>query len=219
MQTGDFFSGMNHAYRNGQTLGLHSYMYGDYIPQTEWGVYGGYAGAMASFLMMPGKVAVTKGLQYGTKGAQAAWRVFNAERAASKVALSQRSLSVKGAVKGQDFLTKYINHINKTPIGGSKTISNSMRFPANPNQLLSNLPRDAKGHIYTSDILRIRPEKHALKAGEIFSPRHHGQHYHVEGKINRAGGWGKENVYKVKPNNYEYGDGTGFIPGEPFPGL
>jgi RHS repeat-associated protein len=93
MQTGDFFSGMNHAYRNGQTCGFHSYMYGDYTPQTEWGVYGGYVGEMASLLMMPGKVAVTKGLQYGTKGAQAAWRVFNAERAASKMTIAQRAVS------------------------------------------------------------------------------------------------------------------------------
>ncbi|ADI37990.1 hypothetical protein wcw_0622 [Waddlia chondrophila WSU 86-1044] len=36
-------------------------------------------------------------------------------------------------------------------------------FPENPKNLLSDLPRDAKGHIYASDNIRIRPEQHLLR--------------------------------------------------------
>lgn len=91
------------------------------------------------------------------------------------------------------------------------------RFPKNPDDLLPNLPRDAKGRIYPSDRIRIRPESHSPKPGEVYSPRHHGQHYHVETRPNAQTGWGNKSVKKIKPPGYKPGDGTGFRPGEPFP--
>ncbi len=93
------------------------------------------------------------------------------------------------------------------------------RFPDNPDDLLADLPRDAKGRIYPSDKIRIRPEKHDLKPGETYAPRHHGQHYHVETRLDPSKSWNnKKNVIKIKPDGYKPGDGTGFLPGEGFPG-
>ena len=93
-----------------------------------------------------------------------------------------------------------------TPLEGS-----NWRFPENPADLLKELPRDRRGRIYASDNLRIRPEQHKQKLGEIFNPRHHNQHYHVETKIDPLKSWNdKHNVYKLKPSNYEPGHGTGF---------
>ncbi len=92
-------------------------------------------------------------------------------------------------------------------------------FPDNPDDLLPDLPRDAKGRIYTSDRVRIRPEQHSLKPGETYAPRHHGQHYHVETRADPSKSWNnKNNVTKIKPDNYQVGHGTGFLPGEKFPG-
>ncbi|QPJ62212.1 MAG: hypothetical protein G3M70_10155 [Candidatus Nitronauta litoralis] len=97
--------------------------------------------------------------------------------------------------------------------------NNRNRFPENPDDLLPDLPRDAKGRIYPSDKVRIRPEKHPVKPGETYSPRHHGQHYHVETRTDPTKSWNnKNNTTKVKPPEYQRGEGTGFLPGEKFPG-
>jgi hypothetical protein len=91
-------------------------------------------------------------------------------------------------------------------------------FPENPDDLLPELPRDEKGFIYTSDRVRIRPEKHPLEPGETYSERHHGQHYHVEYRLDILKSWNnKKNKIKVEPPGYKLGDGTGFLPGEDFP--
>lgn len=92
-------------------------------------------------------------------------------------------------------------------------------FPENPNALLKELPRNSKGHIFPCENLRIRPEKHAFDPGDIFNPRHHNQHYHVD-ILKKGGSWNNPNhVRKIKPNGYSSGDGTGFLPGEFFPGV
>jgi hypothetical protein len=94
------------------------------------------------------------------------------------------------------------------------------RFPENPADLLKELPRDRKGRIYANNNLRIRPEKHHLKSGDIFNPRHHGQHYHIEMRRNINQSWGNyDNIEILKPFNYQPGQGTGFLPGELFPGI
>lgn len=94
------------------------------------------------------------------------------------------------------------------------------KFPENPKDLLKDLPRDAKGHIYAADNLRIRPEIHVLRPGARFHQRHHSQHYHVETRINLNGDWAKkEEIFRLKPPGYEKGMGTGFLPGESFPGI
>lgn len=73
---------------------------------------------------------------------------------------------------------------------------------------------------YTSDNVRIRAEQHPLLEGETYNPRHHGVHYHVEYRIDSSISWNnRNNVIKVHPENYELGNGTGFLPGEKYPGL
>ena len=58
-----------------------------------------------------------------------------------------------------------------------------------------------------------------MKQGEKYNPRHHDQHYHVETRRDPSAGWGKKsNIDKMKPDDYNLGDGTGFLPGEYFPG-
>jgi RHS repeat-associated protein len=92
-------------------------------------------------------------------------------------------------------------------------------FPSKFDDLLPELPRDAKGRIYPSDFIRIRPEQHPLQPGELFSPRHHGPHFHVEIRRDSCKSWNNpNNVIKVKPPDYKPGEGTGFLPGEPYPG-
>jgi hypothetical protein len=59
-----------------------------------------------------------------------------------------------------------------------------------------------------------------MKPGETNAPRHHDQHYHVEIRIDPTRGWNNpNNVQKVLPPNYQPGHGTGFLPGETFPGM
>ncbi len=79
-------------------------------------------------------------------------------------------------------------------------------FPSQADDLLPNLARDAKGRIYPSDKIRIRPEQHPLKPGETYAPRHHGQHYHVEIRKDVTKSWNnKKNGIKVKPKDYKPG--------------
>jgi hypothetical protein len=102
----------------------------------------------------------------------------------------------------------------------TRTAAAKSVFPKNPKALLPELPRTPKGYIEPNSYTRIRPEAHALKPGETFSPRHHGQHYHVEIRLDPAKSWNNpNNVIKVKPPGYVPGEGTGFLPGETFPGL
>ena len=96
------------------------------------------------------------------------------------------------------------------------------KFPVNPEELLPDLYRDKDGNIITADNLRLRPEKHPMQEGEEYNPRHHGQHYHVETRRNPSKSWKKnDNIEIIKPDGYipDNGMGTGYIPGERFPGL
>ena len=101
-------------------------------------------------------------------------------------------------------------------------------FPDNPDDLLPEIPRDkvtksngtTSQTIYTSDSVRIRAEQHPLLQGEVYNPRHHGVHYHVEFRVDTSKSWNnKNNVIKFYPGGYVKGSGTGFLPGEIFPGL
>ncbi|WP_066496639.1 hypothetical protein [Abyssisolibacter fermentans] len=57
-------------------------------------------------------------------------------------------------------------------------------FPENPDEFLPDVPRNTKvksngtvsSKIYTSDYVRIRAETHPVMEGEVYNPRHHGQH-------------------------------------------
>lgn len=66
---------------------------------------------------------------------------------------------------------------------------------------------------------KIRPEQHLLKPGDTYNIRHHGQHYHIEIRRDPTVSWNNNNnIIKIKPENYYPGSGTGFLPGELFPG-
>ena len=96
------------------------------------------------------------------------------------------------------------------------------KFPDDPADFLPDVPHKVKPNgnrvIQPSENLRIRAEQHPLKPGETFNARHHGQHYHVETRVDPNKSWNnKKNVTKVKPPGYQPGDGTGFLPGEEFP--
>ncbi|UDN37462.1 VENN motif pre-toxin domain-containing protein [Proteus sp. NMG38-2] len=104
------------------------------------------------------------------------------------------------------------------------------KFPLNPHELTEFL--DVKPKISTTQHgttrmfwepnanTRIRYESHPGDSGP-FNPRHHGEHYHIEIKPNNLT-WNqakKQNaIQKVKPENYEVGHGTGFLPNERHPG-
>ena len=99
-------------------------------------------------------------------------------------------------------------------------------FPSNPDDLLPEISRNkiTKSNgtisqiIYTGDGFRIRAEQHALLPGEVYNPRHHGVHYHLEYKVDLTKSWNnKNNVHKLYPNGYTSGSGSGFLPGEAFP--
>lgn len=114
--------------------------------------------------------------------------------------------------------------------GGPNNNSNNNtdnRFPSNPDDFMPEIPRDKivnsngtqRQKIYTSDHVLVKAEQHSLKPGEVYNPRHHGVHYHVEIRTNTSLSWNNSNnVQKVYPNNYTPGSGTGFLPGERFPG-
>ena len=68
---------------------------------------------------------------------------------------------------------------------------------------------------------RITLESHpeGLKPGdEGFNPRHHGVHYHVQIRTGPHVGWNNPAVFKVTRPGYTPWSGTGFLPGESFPG-
>ena len=93
------------------------------------------------------------------------------------------------------------------------------KFPENPDDLLPDLPRDEKGRIYPADNILIRPEKHEMEPGDTYNPRHHEQHYHVETRRNPKKEWEHENKEIIKSPGYKSKMGTGFLPGENFPGV
>lgn len=99
-------------------------------------------------------------------------------------------------------------------------------FPENMDDFLPEIERTTSiksngtisQKIYTSDSIRIRAEKHSLLDGEIYNPRHHGTHYHVEQRIDINKSWNNpKNIRKIYPQAYAKGKGSGFLPGEELP--
>ena len=120
-------------------------------------------------------------------------------------------------------LTSFQNEVSKVANSGNE-VKNV--FPSNPDDLLPEISRNKitkpngtiSQTIYTSDGFRIRAEQHALLPGEVYNPRHHGVHYHLEYKVDLTKSWNnKNNVHKLYPNGYTNGSGSGFLPGEAFP--
>jgi len=106
------------------------------------------------------------------------------------------------------------------------------KFPDDPNALTQQLgiePRVSRTQDDTlrlrwqvSSRLRIRYESHphGLDPNDAnWNPRHHGTHYHIEIRVDPNRGWNAPgNVKKVQPEGYTPGSGTGFVPGETYPG-
>ncbi|MHC1748051.1 MAG: hypothetical protein AB9856_06625 [Cellulosilyticaceae bacterium] len=62
--------------------------------------------------------------------------------------------------------------------------------------------------------IRGRPYEILIYQNFYYNPRHHGQHYHVEYKIDPSKSWNnKNNVQNAYPQGYTKGSGTGFLPG------
>ena len=103
-------------------------------------------------------------------------------------------------------------------------VKSPRQFPSNPVDFLPDIPRKVKPNgdmvIQTCNKIRIRVETHPLKPGETYAPRHHGTHYHVDIRLDISKSWNNpKNVQKVLPPGYKPGQGTGFLPGEPIPGM
>ena len=116
-------------------------------------------------------------------------------------------------------------------VAGAAGKSVNTHFPSDPTQLTKALGVEPKvtttQHGTTrmewqpNSNTKIRYESHPNDVG-TYNPRHHGEHYHVEIKPdnltwNQAKRQGQ--ITKVKPENYQPGTGTGFIPGEKYPGV
>lgn len=112
--------------------------------------------------------------------------------------------SVKTFPKSPDEMTKTLgvepSKVGTTPDGTQRVVwepnaNTRIRFESHPEGLSPNDPG--------------------------FNPRHHGEHYHIEMKPDGMS-WNQANkqglITKAKPDGYLPGQGTGFVPGEPFPG-
>ncbi|MCP4537140.1 MAG: hypothetical protein GY832_08325, partial [Chloroflexi bacterium] len=105
------------------------------------------------------------------------------------------------------------------------------RFPADPDDFtrqlgvqpskVSTTKHGTKRFVWEPNKnTRIRYESHPGDSGP-FVPRHHGEHYHIEIKPDNLT-WNQAKkqgmIVKVKPENYQPGHGTGFLPDETHPG-
>lgn len=184
-------------------------------------------------LVIPG--VPSAGVKAGVKAVDAAHDAYKAADAlhdASKVADATKTIVKNGdnildaADAAKDL--KKASNIADAGKDSSKALTQAKNvFPNNPDDLLPEIPRNkvvksngtTSQTIHTSDRMRIRAEKHPLEPGDIYNPRHHGTHYHVEYRIDVNKSWNNpRNVRKVHPNGYTPGGGTGFLPGETFPG-
>ena len=131
--------------------------------------------------------------------------------------------SERAFYKNNSTYTPVQNDLSKVANSGNETKN---VFPSNPDDLLPEISKNKitkpngtiSQTIYTSDGFRIRAEQHALLSGEVYNPRHHGVHYHLEYKVDLTKSWNnKNNVHKLYPNGYTNGSGSRFLPGEAFP--
>ncbi|WP_050981658.1 VENN motif pre-toxin domain-containing protein [Advenella kashmirensis] len=138
---------------------------------------------------------------------------------------TQTAAGIGNSERGNQSLN-FKQHISEE----TEIISAHNKFPSNPNDLTKVLgvsPKVSTTQHGTTRMLwepnantRIRYESHPGDSGP-FNPRHHGEHYHIEVKPENLT-WNqakKQNaIYKVKPENYKVGNGTGFLPNERHPG-
>ncbi|KAB0645094.1 RHS repeat-associated core domain-containing protein, partial [Burkholderia diffusa] len=120
------------------------------------------------------------------------------------------------------------------PVQWTDPLGLSNTFPSNPDDMTKVLGVDPKigttpdgtpRYIWLPNSnTRIRYESHPeglCPCDKGFNPRHHGAHYHVETKPDGLS-WGQAGRHgqttKSLPDGYTRGSGTGFNPGENFPG-
>jgi hypothetical protein len=141
-----------------------------------------------------------------------------------------RSSDADAAVGADGTLQVGTQTTTKNPCGGGN--DPRWEFPEDPNNLTDILGVEPTKIGQTPDgtvrmewevgNMRIRYESHpeGLKPGDPgYNPRHHGGHYHVTGRIDSTKSFrNKGNTVKIEPPGYSKGDGTGFTPGECFPG-
>lgn len=126
---------------------------------------------------------------------------------------------------------QHVYHVGNSGVLVHNSKAGRQRFPANPDDFTQQLGVQPKKISTTkhgtkrvvwepNQNTRIRYESHPGDPGS-FAPRHHGEHYHIEIKPGNLS-WNqakKQNaIMKVKPENYQPGHGTGFLPKEAHPG-
>ena len=140
--------------------------------------------------------------------------------------ITQDPIGLEG---GNPTLYSYVSNPNwwVDPLGLERGIGNNpanRSFPDNPYDILPNVTSvtTPRGNIKWEPNQFTRVQFHpgtALQPGEIFIPRHHNPHFHVEIRINPLRGWNNSgNVTTIPPPGWTPGTGTGFLPGESFPG-
>lgn len=223
---GNFFAGAYRGFVDDFTFGLNGSDVNPYQPDTFAAACGEKVGMLGSwgvgaFMVATevklAAVATSNVLRYGGK-ALSAFANSGLGKRATQAAVSSGNKAMSAAKSCYERVFP-VSGAGKNIAQSQLRSSSKNVFPSDPNKLLPELARDAKGHIYPATNLRIRPEQHMMEPGEIFNPRHHGFHYHVETMRNPASGWNiTKNVKKFKPEGYTTGSGTGFLPGECFPG-
>jgi hypothetical protein len=116
------------------------------------------------------------------------------DQVATNVVTKASKVVTSGTKSAVNTATQKTTQVAESQFGKKRV--NNWKFPENPNELLSELPRDRKGRIFPCDKIRIRPEKHAMGPNEVYNPRHHGQHYHVEVLHRSREGGTKINILK-----------------------
>jgi hypothetical protein len=112
-------------------------------------------------------------------------------------------------------LTRAINNTGHLPTTGSSMYRTS--FGWKPG--FSNTNSGRKRPRFSRARRCIRWESHPEPGS--YNPRHHGEHYHVEVKPNnRTWNQAKKHgeIQKISRDDYQIGQGTGYLPGERFPG-
>ncbi|WP_157374734.1 RHS repeat-associated core domain-containing protein, partial [Burkholderia ubonensis] len=140
--------------------------------------------------------------------------------------ISKDPIGLQGGINVYQYAPNPVQWID--PLGLTNT------FPSNPDDMTKVLGVDPKIGTtpdgtprytwFPNSNTRIRYESHPeglCPCDKGFNPRHHGAHYHVETKPDGLS-WGQAGrrgqMSKSLPDGYTPGSGTGFTPGENFPG-
>jgi|GEM_PF-3078214 len=160
----------------------------------------------------------------------AAWTAYDSYNAFVENKAEMGTAGALGVAAKTAAVDTVIGKVTK-PLKVAEKVLDKTRFPDNPDDMskvLGSGPSKVRtkndGTIETTwqpnANTKIRHEEHPMKfIGERYNPRHTDPHYHVETKIDSNRSWNNpNNINKIKPDGYTKGSGTGFKPGEKFPG-